>query len=111
MDSLAGSASQSNNSRASLRVGINCLDVDPAFVGGVSTYALGVLEGFAGTGDGCRFRTFVTEGNQHLFEQFRNCDNIEIVVIGDRFFSLRSRICRAASLSSSSELYKFTSDL
>jgi hypothetical protein len=92
-----GAASPSDNSRASLRVGINCLDVNPSFVGGVTTYVLGFLEGFASAGNGCRFRTFVTEGNQHLFEQFRNHDNFEIVVIGDRFFSLRGSICRGAS--------------
>ena len=111
LDSLSGSASLSDNSRASMRVGINCLDVDPSFVGGVTTYALGLLEGFASAGNGCRFRTFVTEGNQHLFEPFRNRDRFEVVVISDRLFSLRSKVCRVASLSFNSGLYKFTSDL
>jgi glycosyltransferase involved in cell wall biosynthesis len=94
-----------------MRVGINCLDLNPAFVGGVTTYALGLLEGFASAGNSCRFRTFVTEENHHLFEQFRNRNNFEAVVIADRLLSLRSSICRAASLSSSNGLYKFTSDL
>lgn len=94
-----------------MRVGINCLAVNPSFVGGVTTYALGLLEGFASAGNGCRFRIFVTEVNQHLFEQFRNRDNFKIVVIGGRLFSLRSSVCRAASLSSSCGLYKFISDL
>jgi glycosyltransferase involved in cell wall biosynthesis len=103
--------SGSSRSATSMQVGINCLDVNPSFVGGVTTYVLGLLEGFANAGNGCRFRTFVTEENQHLFEQFRNHDSFEIVVIDDRFFPLRSRICRAASLSSSGGLYKFISDL
>lgn len=94
-----------------MRVGINCLDVNPSFVGGVTTYVFGLLEGFATAGNGCRFRAFVTEENQHLFEQFRNRDKFEIVVIADSLFSLRNRIGRAASLSSSRGLYKFTSDL
>ncbi|HKM82661.1 MAG TPA: glycosyltransferase family 1 protein [Terriglobia bacterium] len=94
-----------------MRVGINCLDVNPSFVGGVTTYVLGLLEGFASAGNGCRFRIFVTEGNQHLYEQFRNRDNFEIAVIGNKLFSLRNSICRAASLTSSSGLYKFTSYL
>lgn len=94
-----------------MQVGINCLDVNPSFVGGVTTYVLGLLEGFGCAGNGCRFRVFVTEGNQHLFGQFRNRENFEISVIGDRFFSLRSKLCRAASLSCSRGLYKFTSNL
>jgi len=94
-----------------MRVGINCLDVDPSFVGGVTKYALGLLEVLASAGNGCRFRTFVTEGNQHLFEPFRNRDRFEVVVISDRLFSLRSKVCRVASLSFNSGLYKFTSDL
>jgi glycosyltransferase involved in cell wall biosynthesis len=94
-----------------MQVGINCLDVNPSFVGGVTTYTLGLLEGFASAGNGCRFRIFVTEGNQHLFEQFRNCDHFEVLVIGDRSFSLRTKVCRGALLSGSSELFKFTNDL
>jgi glycosyltransferase involved in cell wall biosynthesis len=94
-----------------MRVGINCLDVNPSFVGGVTTYVFGLLEGFAAAGNGCRFRAFTTERNQHLFEQFRNRDQFEIVVLADSLFSLRNSIGRAASLSSSSGLYKFTSDL
>jgi glycosyltransferase involved in cell wall biosynthesis len=94
-----------------MRVGINCLDVNPTFVGGVTTYVFGLLEGFATAGNGCRFRAFVTEANQHLFEHFRSRDKFEIVVLADSLFSLRNRIGRAASLSSSRGLYKFTSDL
>jgi glycosyltransferase involved in cell wall biosynthesis len=109
-DSLSGAASSSDNSRASMQVGINCLDVNPSFVGGVTTYALGLLEGFTTAGNGCRFSVFVTEENQRLFERFLNCDNFRIVVIGDRFFSLRSNVCRAASLSCSRGVYKFASD-
>jgi len=93
-----------------MRVGINCLAVNPSFLGGVTTYVFGLLEGFASAGNSCQFRTFVTEANHHLFEKFRNRDNFEIVVIADRLFSLRSSICRAVSLSGRSGLYKFTSD-
>jgi hypothetical protein len=82
-------------------VGINCLDVDPSSIGGVTTYVLGLLGGFANAGSGCRFHAFVTEENEHLFEQFRNRHNFEVVVISDRLFSLRSKVCRAASLSCS----------
>jgi len=111
VDSLPAASSPSENSGASIRVGINCLDVNPSFVGGVTTYVLGLLEGFASAGNGCQFRIFTTEGNQHLFEQFRNRNPFEVIVISDRHFSPRSKFCRAASLSCSAGLHKFTSDL
>jgi glycosyltransferase involved in cell wall biosynthesis len=107
---MSGAASPSDDFSASMRVGINCLAVDPSFVGGVNSYVLGLLEGFASAGNGCRFRTFVTERNQHLFEPFRNRHNFEIVVIGNRLFSLQSYVCRAASLSCGGAFYKFASD-
>jgi glycosyltransferase involved in cell wall biosynthesis len=93
-----------------MRVGIDCLDVNPSFVGGVTTYVQGLLEGFASGGDGCRFRIFVNQRNQQLFEQFRDHNNFEIVVISDRLLSLRTKFCRAASLSCSSGFHKFASD-
>jgi glycosyltransferase involved in cell wall biosynthesis len=94
-----------------MRLGINCLDVDPSFVGGVTTYTVGLLEGFASAGNGCRFNIFVTKQNQHLFEQFRNRPYFEIVNVGDQLFSLRTKICRAALLSCSSEIFRLTNDL
>jgi len=100
-----------DNSKASIGVGINCLDVDPSFVGGVTTYTLGLLEGFASAGNGCRFHIFVTSGNQHLFEQFRNRDHFNVHVLGDRLLSLKANVCRAALLSCSSRFFKFANDL
>jgi glycosyltransferase involved in cell wall biosynthesis len=94
-----------------MQVGINCLDVNPSFVGGVTTYSVGLLEGFAKVGNGCRFRIFVNEGNQHLFEQFRKRHLFEIVVVGGRLFSLRTKVSRAALLSGSSKFFKLTNDL
>jgi glycosyltransferase involved in cell wall biosynthesis len=111
MDSLRAASSPSENYRTSIRVGINCLDVNPSFVGGVTTYTVGLLEGFASAGNGCRFHIFVTEGNQHLFEQFRNRDHFKVIVAGGRLFPLKTKVCRAALLSRSSELFKFTNDL
>jgi glycosyltransferase involved in cell wall biosynthesis len=88
-------------------VGINCLDVNPGFVGGVTTYTLGLLEGFANAGNGCRFCVFVTQENEHLFSNFRNRCNFDMFVVNDRLFSLRSAVCRVSSLSSNSRLHKF----
>jgi hypothetical protein len=46
---------------ASMRIGINCLQVDPFSVGGINTFTLGLLEGFANAGNGHRFRLYVVE--------------------------------------------------
>jgi glycosyltransferase involved in cell wall biosynthesis len=94
-----------------MQVGINCLDVNPSFVGGVTTYSVGLLEGLASVGNGSRFRIFVTEGNQHLFEQFRKRRHFEVVVVSGRLYSWRTKVCRAALLSCSSEFFKFANDL
>jgi glycosyltransferase involved in cell wall biosynthesis len=94
-----------------IRVGINCLDINPAFVGGVTAYTLGLLEGFANTGNGCRFRLFVNRANKEVFANFRSRNNFEILVIDDRLFALRSRVSRATSLACSRGLHKFASSL
>ncbi len=93
-----GATSPSVSSSASLCMEINSLDVYPPFGGGVTTYLLGFFEGFASGDNGCRFRTFVIEGNQHLCEQFRDHDKVEFVAILDRQFSGRSHFCWRASL-------------
>jgi glycosyltransferase involved in cell wall biosynthesis len=93
-----------------LRIAINCLQVDPAFVGGVTTYVLGLLGGFRSAGRGCRFRLFVSQDNQHLFASFQQCDNFEVVVLQDPLLALRTNVCRIALLSHSSNLYKTVAD-
>lgn len=100
-----------NRPHASIRVGINCLDFNPAFVGGVTTYTLGLLEALASIEDGCRFIVFVTHSNQHLFQQFRNRNHFCVHVIGDALLPFRAKVCQAALLSHSTELVKFTNDL
>src|SRR5207302_4132157 len=110
-DSMFIGASPSKVSGASMRVGINCLDINPSFVGGVTTYALGLLEGFAAVGNECRFRAFVTRENRHLFASFQKRDNFEIFVINDSFFSARVAFCKATFLSYSRGFHKFASGL
>src|SRR5947207_4569658 len=102
---------QREHSRISIRVGINCLSINPAFVGGVTTYALGLIEGFARERNDCTFRIFVTRDNQHLFEALRKYSNLDISPVNDEFLSLRSKIRRAALLSHNGDIYKLTSDL
>jgi len=94
-----------------MRVAINCLQIDPSYAGGVNTYTLGLLKGFAASGNGCRFRVYVTSANQHLFEKLRKHNHFDLVTIENRHLLFRKNICRAALLSFSRALYRRTSDL
>lgn len=94
-----------------MRVAINCIGLDPAFVSGVSTYARGLLEGFANTANGHKFRLYVTRGNQGLFESVKKRESFEIIVVDEGAQFLRKSICRAALLSFSERVYESTSNL
>jgi len=94
-----------------MRVAFNCLQVDPFYAGGVNTYTLGLLDGFAAIGNGCRFQLYVTSENQHLFEKFREHKHFDLITIEDRRLSLRGKLCRAALLTFSRALYQRTSNL
>jgi glycosyltransferase involved in cell wall biosynthesis len=94
-----------------MRIAVNCLRLDPSFVGGVNTYTRGLLEGFANTANGHQFRLYASDWNQSLFESFRHRKNFEVVVLDERTQSLRKGICRAALLSFSQKVYESTSNL
>lgn len=97
-------------STASMKIGINCLQIDATSVGGVNTYALGLLEGLANVGNGHRFRVFATQANQHLFESFRKRGNFDVVAVDDGLLNVKRNACRAALLSWSKGFYEFTSN-
>jgi glycosyltransferase involved in cell wall biosynthesis len=94
-----------------MRIGIDCLRIDPAYVGGVNTFTLGLLGGFAAVGNGHRFNLFVTDENQGLFSRFERQPGFKLVTTSGRGLRARKRICQAALLSRSSELYRVTSNL
>lgn len=95
---------------APVRVAINCLQVDPRYVGGVTTYVLGLLEGFAQSPNGCRFRVFVSSANEHLFQKLGKREGLDFIHVSDVLLPLKSNLCRAALLSRSANLYKMASD-
>ena len=112
-----------------MRVAINCLQVDPRYVGGVTAYVFGLLEGFAEVSNGCQFRVFVSAANAHLFHDLREiCENLicgnlmrenlarktlpslDFVEVDDNLLGLKGNLCRAALLTGSSGVYKMASD-
>jgi|SRR5271168_2245914 len=94
-----------------MRVAINCLRLDPSFVGGLNTYARGLLEGFASKANGHQFQLYASDWNQGLLEAFRNRRNFEVIVLKERTQSVRKSLCRAALLSCSEKVYEATSNL
>jgi glycosyltransferase involved in cell wall biosynthesis len=93
-----------------MRIGINCLNLDPSFVGGLNTFTRGLLEGFAKTANGHQFRLYTTSGNQHLFESLGNQKSFEVVVLDDLGHSLRKNLCRWVLLSCSERIYESVSN-
>src|SRR5260221_13644632 len=100
-----------NSSSKPMRVGINCMQVDPFSVGGVNTYTLGLLEGFANAGNGHRFQVYASQSNERLFEQFRKLKNFDVLVVDDGLLGTKRHACQAALLSWSKGFYEVTSNL
>ena len=94
-----------------MRIGIDCLRVDPEYFGGLNTYVLGVLDGFAAVGQGYDFQLFLNRGNEGFFEQYAGLSNFETVVVDDRSLRLRQGLCRTSLLSGSPGMYRFASSL
>jgi glycosyltransferase involved in cell wall biosynthesis len=89
-----------------MRIGIDCLRADPDYVGGLNTYILGLLDGFAAAGGDHCFQLYVTDGNQTLFRRYEALANFEVVALDGTSFRVRQRACYAALLSSGEELYR-----
>lgn len=93
-----------------MRIGINCLNLDPTFVGGLSTFTRGLLRGFATIGNGHHFRLYATTGNQHLFESLSNQRGFEVIVLDGFAHSVRKALSRAALFSFSEKVYESASN-
>ena len=92
-------------------ISIDCAQVNPRFVGGVTTYALGLLEGLANVGRNCEFRLVVSTGNQPLFEKFTRLPNFEVISVPQNLMSFRANLSRAALLTHSSRVYRSAGNL
>ncbi len=89
-----------------MRIGIDCLRVDPGYVGGLNTYIMGLLDGLATVGGGHRFQLYVTHGNRKRFARYEALSNFAVRAFDGRSFRTRQRICRAALLAPGAELYR-----
>ena len=95
-----------------MRIGINCLDLNPEYVGGVNTYLFGLLDAFAKNKEHS-FSVFTLKKNSFLFKKYSKCSNIEQVIIKrNKVTILFKRIIKRAALYSNSIiLYKYVNDL
>jgi glycosyltransferase involved in cell wall biosynthesis len=89
-----------------VRIGIDCLRADPGYVGGLNTYILGLLGGFAAAAGQHRFQLYLTDRNRKLFARYEASPNFEMVAVNGRSFRVRQSICRAALLSRRPEWYR-----
>ena len=81
-----------------MRIGIECLRADPDYVGGLNTYILGLLDGFAAAGSDHCFQLYATDRNRRLFARYEALPNFELMTFDGGSFRLSQRICRAALL-------------
>src|ERR1700730_16802473 len=93
-----------------MRIGINCLNLSPSFVGGLNTFAQGLLNGFASVAHQHHFRLYATTRNQRLFQALRGKNNFEIVELDDWTIAVKKILCRASLVLASDSLFKSISD-
>jgi glycosyltransferase involved in cell wall biosynthesis len=93
-----------------MRIGINCLKIDPSFAGGLNTYTLGLLDGFAATANGHRFHLYVSHSNRHFFAKYAGRKAFELIVAENQMQAVRVLLCRATLLTRSPKLYELASN-
>lgn len=93
-----------------MRVAINCMAVNPNYKGGVTTYTLGLLQGFAELDSKLEVRIYCTDTNLDLFRHFENHKNMTVHPYRD--LSMPERALRRGALTiGSKKLFKGTSNL
>jgi glycosyltransferase involved in cell wall biosynthesis len=80
-----------------MRVGINCLRIDPGYKGGVNSFTFGLIDGFAASRRGHEFVIFAGQFNRHIFARYETLSNFRVVQIDDLTPSARQRPVRGAA--------------
>jgi glycosyltransferase involved in cell wall biosynthesis len=93
-----------------MRIGVNCTNLDASYMGGVNTFTLGLLQGFAREGGQHTFQLYVTPKNMHLFSPYENLQNFQLHVIRDALF-LKRATRRAALRTNNQALYRGLTDM
>ena len=93
-----------------MNIAINCLRLDPEYVGGLNTYTLGLLQGFAEVANRHSFHLYCTTRNRVLLRKFEGHRRFTVHPMNHSAFRFRQRTTRAALLSTSSQVYRHVSD-
>ena len=88
-------------------IGINCLALEADYVGGIATYAKGLIEGFLTTDSKHRILIFVTKENRVIFKQFESHPDVEFHEMVFPNSVLDKLIKNALLLIGSISLYRF----
>jgi glycosyltransferase involved in cell wall biosynthesis len=64
-----------------MRIGVNCLAINPDYAGGVTSYTFGLLDGFAEVNKGHSFIIFTNSANVHLFKRYETTPGFRVMMI------------------------------
>jgi glycosyltransferase involved in cell wall biosynthesis len=97
-----------------MKLGIDCISVDPLYKGGVNTYIFGLLDGFScftDSGTEIEFTIFCTSHNQASFKKYTKYSGIKIVIIDSYRTMYRKLFMLTPFVIGSSTLWKIFNDL
>ncbi len=61
-----------------LRIGINCLRIQPGYKGGVNSFTFGLIQGLAASNRGHEFVIFAAPHNRSMFDQYASLPNFRV---------------------------------
>jgi len=93
-----------------MKIGINCTAIDPSYSGGVNSYTVGLLRGFASLDVSDRFQLYVLPKNRDFFRDFENNDKIELIEISDKNNFFKKVVRHSIALCKQKDLYKNASN-
>jgi glycosyltransferase involved in cell wall biosynthesis len=64
-----------------MRIGVNCVRLVPSYKGGVNSFALGLLDGFAASRRGHDFVIFASRRNRDMFQKYASLPNFQVVLL------------------------------
>src|SRR5947209_4909319 len=93
-----------------MRVGIDCLRIDPAFCGGLNTFTRGLLKGFGEQRNGHTFHVYMSERNQEWFAKLRGQPGFKWIVLEHQNRAWRKAACGAGLLLGRPTPYEWIND-
>lgn len=89
-----------------MRIGINCLSIKPKYVGGVTSFTFGIIDGLVqNKNDGFSYQIYLNKYNHNLFKKYKNIKNVELYVF-EEFFLIKKIISNICLLILSEKLFR-----